>query len=418
MAQFFFILGHQPAISLAELLSAWRARGWRAEMRVGTPEFVVADLSADETAVRDLMETLGGTIKCGVCEKTAEVKKSDIFKMLAAGRPRGEKTFFGLSYYGTRKPEALLKEPLKVFALKIKKTLAEAGYGARWVQSKENALSSVIVAKNKLLSGGVEIVFLDAGAEIFTGRTLAVQAFEDFGRRDFGRPERDMESGMLPPKLARIMLNLTGVPADKLAETVILDPFCGSGTVLQEALVLGYGKALGSDISPKALDDARANLKWLEGLKTAKNGSESVVTAGGSYDVKVGDVRQLADIWGEGSADVIVSEPYLGPNRGRFEVSKVKEELRELYQAALNQFQRVLKSGGVVIWLWPLWQASNGELISVPAPDWHALGFEMEEILPAEWIQKMGAQKSPHGGLIYMRAGQRVGREVMRLRRV
>jgi hypothetical protein len=48
------------------------------------------------------METLGGTIKCGVCQKTAEVKKSDIFKMLAAGRPHGEKTFFGLSYYGTR----------------------------------------------------------------------------------------------------------------------------------------------------------------------------------------------------------------------------------------------------------------------------------------------------------------------------
>lgn len=406
MAQFFFILGHQPAISLAELQAVWQKKAWQARILAVDQEFVVVDLKITEQEVLKLIDILGGTIKGGVCEQVSEIKKSEVLKILTGNHPAGQKIFFGLSYYGIRQPDALLKEPLKVFALKIKRTLSEIGHSVRWVQSKEHMLSSVIVAKNKLLEGGGEIVFLDLKTEIWLGRTLAVQGFKDFGQRDFGRPQRDMESGMLPPKLARVMLNLSQAET----EDVVLDPFCGSGTVLQEALVLGYQEIWGSDLSQKAIADTEANLKWLAELDHKQ--------VAGKCSVKIGDAQKLTEIWPEKSVDAIVSEPYLGPNRGHFEVSKIKEELQRLYSETLKQFHKVLKPGGVVVWLWPVWQAGAGDLIFVPAVDLAAAGFAIEPLLPEVWEQKLGVRKSPRGGLIYVRVGQKVAREVLKMRRV
>ena len=41
----------------------------------------------------------------------------------------------------------------------------------------------------------------------------------------------------------------------------ILDPFCGSGTILQEAILMGY-RAIGSDIEQKAVENSEKNLEW------------------------------------------------------------------------------------------------------------------------------------------------------------
>lgn len=93
----------------------------------------------------------------------------------------------------------------------------------------------------------------------FVAVTLAVQDFEEYRFLDFGRPQRDMVSGSMPPKLAKIMLNLSGVKIDQ----AILDPFCGSGTMIQQALLLGFTNIVGSDASPKAVEDTKKNLNWL-----------------------------------------------------------------------------------------------------------------------------------------------------------
>jgi hypothetical protein len=52
--------------------------------------------------------------------------------------------------------------------------------------------------------------------------------------------------GMLPPKLAQIMLNLATKGERGLQ---IWDPFCGLGTTLIEAFQAGYSHLLGSDIA-------------------------------------------------------------------------------------------------------------------------------------------------------------------------
>ena len=151
----------------------------------------------------------------------------------------------------------------KDYGLKLKKYFATEKISSRFVISKEKTLSSVVVTQNKLLTRGIEVVLAADGDNILIGETLAVQPFKDLSLRDYGRPVRDDLSGMLPPKLAQIMINLAQVDPEK---AVIIDPFCGTGTILSEAVVLGYKNLFGSDISLKAVEDTRKNISWLKEL--------------------------------------------------------------------------------------------------------------------------------------------------------
>jgi putative methyltransferase (TIGR01177 family) len=62
-------------------------------------------------------------------------------------------------------------------------------------------------------------------------------------------------SSSLPTRLARAMVNLVAVPGD-----TIIDPCCGSGTILIEAASIGI-KAIGSDINPKMAVASVENLR-------------------------------------------------------------------------------------------------------------------------------------------------------------
>jgi tRNA (guanine10-N2)-dimethyltransferase len=85
---------------------------------------------------------------------------------------------------------------------------------------------------------------------------------------------------MLPPKLAQLIINLASGPIPETAlqsicdipatepiprpilDQTVLDPFCGTGVILQEALLMGYS-VYGSDLEQRMIDYTRANLQWL-----------------------------------------------------------------------------------------------------------------------------------------------------------
>jgi 23S rRNA G2445 N2-methylase RlmL len=60
--------------------------------------------------------------------------------------------------------------------------------------------------------------------------------------------------GALRPTVAAAMVTLAGKPG-----TVLLDPCCGSGTILAEATAAGWPKVHGGDIDPEAVQIATAN---------------------------------------------------------------------------------------------------------------------------------------------------------------
>jgi tRNA G10 N-methylase Trm11 len=393
--KYFFVLGTNTALSVAELAAVLDFN----EPRLLAADFLVVD-SPREINAENLIKRLGGIIKIGQVE--AEIKSGDDknleekIRNIATARQTagtGSKFNFGFSDYGKR---AFNKKDL---GLKLKKYFSEEKISSRFVISREKTLSSVVVAQNKLLKNGVEIVLAGVGDNIVIGATLAVQPFKDLSLRDFGRPARDDMSGMLPPKLAQIMINLAQVTS---LEAVIVDPFCGSGTVLSEAVLMGYKHLFGSDISAKAVEDTRRNINWTKELYKIE-------------DVKlklfVKNAVDLSKFIKNDSVEAIITEPYLGPQRGMIAFKTVISNLEELYSAALKEFRKVLKNGSRVVMIWPMFYGQRPM-----TPDYS--GFKLINMVPESLAASEFIKKPNRETIIYGRPGQKVYREIVVLEKI
>jgi tRNA G10 N-methylase Trm11 len=128
---------------------------------------------------------------------------------------------------------------------------------------------------------GWELVFVRDGMNTIIAQTVKIQNINAYTRRDRERPKRDAKVGMLPPKLAQMIVNLaTGKLADAELTSIcdlpattrvepgslnktVLDPFCGSGVILQEAILMGYS-TYGSDNDERMVRYTQENLAWLD----------------------------------------------------------------------------------------------------------------------------------------------------------
>ncbi len=363
----FFVLGAHPELSAAEIRAVLHVSG----TRVGG----VLLVDQVDASLPNLQNRLAGTIKIGsVIGSLKSWNKDEAADLIRSMIPmNGGKVHFGISVYGER-----LTRNAEPLGLEIKKKLKEDGVSSRLVTSKEATLSSVVVEKNHLLTSGGEFVILEGKGEILIGQTETIQDFESWSKRDFGRPSRDAKSGMLPPKLARLMINLSGVEP---ANAFLLDPFCGSGTILMEAGLMGFHEVVGGDISEKAIKDSGKNLRWIFG-----EGHKSDLRVSSAADLKL-----------DGHVDVVVTEPYLGPpQRGgetKAQLENVGTDLEMLYLKTFKNIHSLMKPKAKLVVAFPTFHGVN--VMTKPLP-----GFHLEE------------------RFVYERAGQRVQREILVLTRI
>ena len=338
------ILGTTPQLSALEL----DRLGWLQQWSGGQ--------LAEITAQADI-EQLGGVIKFATT--VAEIPRSlegieVLFDLLSAEAAKLEagKLRFGFSVYAA--DAGVTPAVAKHYAKKLKRTgitwkkqLKQAfpDISIRYVESQEPSLSSVIVHKEKLLPTESDFIIAVYKKKIVLARTNQVQDYKQFSQRDYGRPQRDHKSGMLPPKVARMMVNVAAPRPSEL----LVDPFCGSGTVLQEALLTGHTQVAGSDLSQKAVDDANENLQWLAHM-SEKDGLEFP-----HINVQLGDVRNIAELYRANSVSCVVAEGYLGPTRPK-KTDKVHRQMQKLYMEAFEALPAVLKPGARVVLAVPAWQ--------------------------------------------------------------
>ncbi len=347
--KYIFILGRTPELSIAEINAVFKRFVWNFIPLVRSSEVYI--LESDAIDIHLLNKTLGGTVKIGTViaiankEQLTEVISIDLLTQKIFAEYKG-KVQFGISIYdgGDKNTADNLYSQVNVISKGIKALLEEKDISSRFAFSKEKSLSSVTVDKNKLIKKGAEILFIAAQDGVYIGKTLCVQEYEAFSKRDYGRPVRDMKSGVMPPKLARMMVNLSGIKT----EEVLLDPFCGSGTVIQEAVLLGYKNILGRDGSDKAIRDSLENLSWL------KDNTHFHA----KLNIKQFDVRKVSDDILENSVSAVVTEPYLGPTlHGEIYSEKLRStryELRNLYLSAFTEFRKILKQNGIVVMILPV----------------------------------------------------------------
>jgi len=407
MDTYAFILGRQPELAVAEILALLNrgssdVKGWR--VLSVNQEVSIINLNPDLDA-STLFQRLGGSVKllkvfeqmeAGV-ESPALAEK--IAGYLSSERFAGNRLTFGLSAYGSPKPEFLTQLPGAV-----KELLSERSINSRYIEpsgKSMRALSSAQVLKTGLTEGGFEVAILCSDSQILLGRTLQVQPFEDFAHRDFDKPQRRIDPGLLPPKLARLMINLAG----SCAGSKVLDPFCGSGVVLAEGALMGY-RMSGLDCSSEALAASRANLEWLEqeypGLP--------------EWEVHRGKAQNAVRRFSPLAFDAVVGEGDLGPIFSRPVTKKqtmgLVKRYKSFYTTVLSELRSVVRPGGRVVLAVPRWVLRGGESVglSLDTPI-RLMGyrkFRLFEgcagVVPETWLERP---------LVYHRQGQKTAREII-----
>jgi tRNA G10 N-methylase Trm11 len=437
-----FVLGRVHTLSIAELFAVLEKpdtslglSGQPIKILEASPEVVVIEIEGI-LQTEKLQKRLGGIIK--ILQVVDIVKKrpqdsinfalKHYFKpsvlkknFLKEYKGKGQ---FGISIYlldmDLAKPPqrndraegpvssgpSVFGEP-KRLGMMIKNVLTDAGQSIRLVIPEFNslALASVVVTKNLLLQKGAEICILAGKEVIYTAKTCVVQDFEDYGRRDYQRPVRDEKQGMIPPKVAQIMLNLSN---SKQNET-ILDPFCGIGTIVQEGLLLGF-RMLGSDINKFAIKGSETNLEWFR---------NRYKIAPGKYSVEVADATNLAHLLGTQKISSVVTEGTLGPVYGIYpkpgEIAKNFKDLEDLYTKCFVEFSKFIPSGGRVVLCIPAYKKTRDSYEMLPSLDFiSALGYNLVDAIPANLAKKFKFLRlTERNTAIYDRKDQVVAREIV-----
>jgi len=387
--QSIIILGRQPKIGLAELESLYSTKN----IKPFGPTAALLDIPADKIEFL----RLGGALKLGTllgCTKVQHLNK-EIFKLIKhLDLPIEGKINIGLSAYGGN----FSAKALQILALKIKKELKRQGHSIRIIPNREPALNTAQVLHNRLATNrGVELLLVVSGDDLIIARTTKVQDITDYTARDRMRPKRDAFVGMLPPKLAQIIINLaSGVEANQPKR--LLDPFCGTGVILQEALLAGLD-VYGTDNSQKMIDYSTANIEWLK---------DRWQQADGSVAIELGDAT--SHNWTQ-PISLVASETYLGkpltslPKNDEF-VAMVGD-INHLHKKFLQNIHSQLLAGTRLCLAVPAWYTNNGYK-SLPILDQLAvLGYN-----------RVAFENSEPKELIYRRPDQIVARELVTLIRI
>lgn len=389
------ILGRQPALGIAELERVFGGNKI-------TPLSGLATLV--DTSLLEI-QRLGGVLKAGrvVNEINGgdwhEASQKIVQYYLNAWSSFEGKITLGISAYGFEAKPADVQRTGIILKQKLKKN----GVSLRLIPNQDAALSTATSHHNKLglSENKVELLVVKAkNGRIFIAESTGAQNITAYTKRDQERPKRDAFVGMLPPKLAQIMLNLaTGQqPTTYHLPSTILDPFCGTGVILQEAALRGYS-VYGTDLADKMVDYSRHNLKWL---------SDTHHT---NFELSLHQGDAMNTQWHQ-PIDAVVAETYLGQPFSAPPSPAKLDEVRRNCNHILTEFLKNLSS-----------QIDNGTPLCLAIPAWRDKEGHFTHLPLVGTIAQLGFK--PHefhnvsqNDLLYYREDQIVARELLVLTKI
>lgn len=270
----------------------------------------------------------------------------------------------------------------------------------RTIGIKRYKLVDIFHTDKEIKNKGKEVINLENG---LYGIVEQYQDIELYEAVDFGKPWRSMRMGMMPAKLAHIMINiwlqwLRSIkakmhenwcsPLDLWSSTIIYDPFVGSGTTEFLANSLGY-ECIGSDIN---IEYATQNIPRRKTTKFYQPEEKITVF---THDI----TKKLKTILPETKKDiVIVTEGRLWPivtkSTSAGEVRKFQEQVIQIYKSFLERIQEIWCS--VAVCTIPYYAGQTN--------------FLEKEISEYATKIKLEIQGIPE---IYGREGQQIGRKIM-----
>ncbi len=388
------ILGRQPELSIAELEKVYG-------------ENLLTPLSAQAALVDSQsidVSRLGGAQKVG--QVLFDTDKKDWQKLskriiqycMDNWSSSEAKITLGISVYGAELDPRIIQKT----GIIIKQALKKEGVSLRLVPNSEPALNTAASHHNKLGStiNKHEILVVYSNTDkVYVAESIGAQNISAYAARDQKRPRRDSRIGMLPPKLAQIMINLANpqLPTTNPQILTLLDPFCGTGVVLQEAALMGHG-IYGTDLDERMIRYSRDNLNWL--ADTHKLQFDWYLHQGDATDTS----------WRQ-PISVVVSETYLGQP---FTSTPTTEKLADVCKNCdliitkfLKNIAPQISSDTPLCLAVPAWRDKNGNITHLPLiNNLEKLGFKRHQ------FKNVSSNK-----LIYFREDQIVARELLVLAR-
>ena len=489
------ILGRQPALGMAELETVYSAKA-------------ICVLSKQAVRIESNhldVQQFGGIPKAG--KIIIDLPTSDwhqISQRLVQHYVNAWSSFdckitLGISAYGFK----IDAREVQKTGIILKQKLKKSGISLRLIPNPEPALSTAISHHNKLgLSPNkIEILIVRAdNGKVTIAESTGSQNITAYAKRDQLRPKRDAFIGMLPPKLAQIMINLAVSDNQKIGTVIpisserlragsdkgpdalsnsgcrcseetgitmpnaqssnssvnktpknnpiyvnrtrvidataingtlepgfnkapgplvdperssavncsasineqkqirILDPFCGTGVILQEAALMGYS-VYGTDLSEKMIRYSRDNLNWLADSHHIQ------------FDWYLHEGDAMNTKWQQ-PIDAVVSEAYLGqpfsapPSPAKLD--EVKQNCNHIITEFLKNLSNQIAPNTSICIAVPAWQNNNGQFTHLPLISTIGrLGYKRHEFINVS-----------QNDLLYYRKDQIVARELLILKKV
>lgn len=294
MTQYLFVLGRNAELSRAELSNVCEEVLFDPKLHLLLGEHLKWENLRDIPKPKEqlFLDRLGGTIRMG--EVVGEfLGKEKLLEAVCtrAMQSQEDKPKLAVSAWGVGK--GFLSDFLK----QVQAQFAAAKRDVRFENVGGKNMTSGSIFERKLLKRGQEFVIWQRENSFLLAETKANQNLRNYVLRDRAKPFRDPKMGMLPPKLAQILINL----ADPKPGESVIDPFCGSGTVCSEAAIAGF-PSIGSDLNPDFLRGAKQNFQFL--AEKFRFETES-----GKFFV-----RDATEFPWKGVEGVIATEGWLGEN--------------------------------------------------------------------------------------------------------
>ncbi len=315
MKNYLFILGRDKNLSILELVSYFLRKN--INYKLMNISGVYAEVQIDDFDYKKAMKELGGITKIAEFFDINSLKfeKNKIVFCLNIFYNDIKLISNLYSIFKEQKVKAIQKKPKKgIFSPK---------------ESKRFDLE-LFVFKNKI------------------AKVVVNSNPSEFKERDEQRPYFD-KLKVTSLRLSKILVNLSQIKENKL----LLDPFAGAGSILQEAMLMGIN-VIGTDIDEKSVEGTIRNLDWIKKKFNLKANFKV-------YNIDNKEIDRIIDY-----VDAVATEPYFGPFFKKFpryeEVLKIIEEIEKIYLALLLKLKKVVRKNSFIVFPVPLYKTTKGNV--------------------------------------------------------
>ena len=219
MTYFWFQLWREWKLSVAEIVNFFPESNI-----IFSGSWVLILGNIEKSYLQENFYKLGWTIKIFELDFFANIE--DIYESILETALNTEWKFkysLNLFWEKSLKLENILK--------KTKNLLKNKSISARYFNKDDwKNLSSAQILGNSILKKWFDFNIINLWNIFYFGKTLEVQDIDAYSKRDFSK-NRDMQVGMLPPKLCQMMINIWKESKDCESKNVY-DPFVWLCTVL------------------------------------------------------------------------------------------------------------------------------------------------------------------------------------------